>query len=104
MKISLLLGLLLTAGAASAQQPAASPQAQVYRDGSGQLRVRKLPQLTAAKMSPGRYRAEPYALRVQVPPPHPDSVAVVVPGPRRDAMPQCALPQVRLQPIGPGKP
>lgn len=103
MKIISFLGLLLVAGAAVAQQPEAGPQAQVYRDEAGQLRVRKVPRRTAraeAKnhVDPGSYRAEPYALRVQVPGPHPDSAAVVGPGRRRDAMPQAVVPPVRLRP------
>ncbi|RTQ52409.1 hypothetical protein EJV47_05180 [Hymenobacter gummosus] len=107
--------LLLLAGAAAAQKP---QSARVYgvKDGHLVLLDSLRPGTTGwvpapragraagtgqrRRSAPGSYRTESYALRVQVPAPHPDSVAVAAPGRTRDAMPRQQLPPVWPQTEG----
>lgn len=93
---SLLLALL--AGAATAHQAPANRAYVLYQ---GRLiPLDSLKPAAARRAKPGHYRAAPHTLRVQVPAPHPDSVAVASPGRSADRMPRQPLPMVRLLPEG----
>lgn len=95
------LVLALLAGAANAQQ---APANRTYVPHQGRLvPLGSVKSPAAHRAKPGRYRAEPYALRVQVPPPHPDSVAVAAPGRSADRMPRQPLSPVQLLPEGKGR-
>jgi hypothetical protein len=105
--VALCLLALLGATAAQAQQPASQPPLRIVPGPDGRPRLANQPdgrlRLLAAHPVPhpaGSYQAQPYALRVQVPAPHPDSAAVVAPGRPRDAMPRQPLPAVKLVPEG----
>lgn len=118
MKRKQLIGALVLsvlAGAAAAQQPQTQPQESLYevKDGRlvprgqalppGRWRPAGLGREQTKQPAPGRYRSEAYALRVQVPVPHSDSIAVVSPGPSRDEQPRQPLPAVQLVPDEPRK-
>ncbi|RAK69753.1 hypothetical protein [Hymenobacter edaphi] len=105
----LLICFLLLAGNAIAQQKPAKPAIEPMP--KAPLRVDRLYPAHDAPLrltdrapvppAPGSYRAEPYALRVAVPAPHPDSIAVVRLGWKQpDRMPHLPLPKVRLVPEG----
>ncbi|GAB3824958.1 hypothetical protein [Hymenobacter jeollabukensis] len=106
----LIIGFLLLAGNAMAQQKPAKPAIEpvpkaplrfdrLYPAHDAPLLLTDLAPMSPA---PGSYRAEPYALRVVVPAPHPDSAAVVrLSRKQPERMPQESLPKVRLVPERP---